>query len=102
VGKRFGQEVHITPDYLSDLEAYDRSLLKYITERDAEGFMKSVKRDHDSRNVCGVPAIYTMLKVLELSNPNGTTKGRICKYNQSVEDSHSVVTFASAAFYDQD
>jgi AmmeMemoRadiSam system protein B len=101
VGKRFGQDVHITPDYLSDLEAYDRSLMRYVTECDAEGFMRSVKRDKDSRNICGVPAIYTMLKVLELSNPNGTTNGRICKYNQSVEESHSVVTFASAAFYDQ-
>jgi len=61
---------------------------------DGEGFYSSIMRDRDRRRVCGLPAIYTMLKVLEAK------EGKLLKYAQAyTPETQSVVSFASMAFY---
>ncbi len=102
VGKRFGQDVRITKDFLEDLESHDNALIRYILGCDAEGFMRYIRRENDGRNVCGVPAIYTMLKILQSLHGKRMTacEGRLLGYGQSVEENvQSVVSFASAAFF---
>jgi AmmeMemoRadiSam system protein B len=95
VGKRFGQDILLSGDFLADLESADRRMIRYILDCDAEGFMRNILADNDSRNVCGVPAIYTLLKTVR----PGSTK--LLQYAQSVEEAMgSAVTFASIAFYD--
>ncbi len=69
-------------------------MLGYAEKMDGEGFFSSIARQRDRRRVCGLPAIYTMLKILE------TREGKLLKYGQAfTPETQSVVTFASLAFY---
>jgi MEMO1 family protein len=93
MGKRFGSDISITPNRLADLESDDRRMIRHILDCDAEGFMRNIIADEDARNVCGVPAIYTLLKIVNSDTAD------LLGYNQSVEEeTSSVVTFASIAF----
>jgi predicted class III extradiol MEMO1 family dioxygenase len=61
---------------------------------DGEGFFSSISKESDRRRICGLPAIYTMLKVLEAK------EGKLLKYGQAfTPETQSVVSFASMAFY---
>ena len=94
VGRQFGDPDGV-PDYeLSVLEAKDRQMLGYVERLDAEGFFSFVSEERDRRRICGLSAIYTLLKVLE------ATEGRLLKYGQAyTPETQSVVSFASMAFY---
>jgi AmmeMemoRadiSam system protein B len=68
-------------------------MLKYAENLDAEGFHNSIQKDNNSRKICGYPAIYTMLNVIEAS------EGKLLKYSQYKDQTNSTVSFASMAFY---
>ena len=52
------------------------------------------QNEKDRRNVCGVPAIYTLLEIMDVK------KTRLLQYDQSVDPAaQSVVTFMGAALY---
>jgi AmmeMemoRadiSam system protein B len=71
------------------------AMIERILERDAEGFFRLILEEKDRRNVCGVPAIYALLRILDAG------KSRLIRYDQAVDPStQSVVTFMGAAFYD--
>ena len=94
LGRRFGQDLHIDPSFLKWAEQKDMEMIRYITDRDREGFLKLIVSESDSRNVCGVPAVYTMLNVLEAGD------AKLLRYDQAVEEqTGSVVTFMGGAFY---
>ncbi len=94
LGQRFGQNLTMTPAMLKKAEIDDRRMIQFILDRDAEGFIRLIQEEKDSRNVCGVPAIYTLLKLVD------ATSVLLLKYDQSVDPAtQSVVTFMSAAFY---
>jgi hypothetical protein len=70
------------------------AMIERIIDRDPGGFFRSIHEERDRRNVCGVPAIYTLLTLL------GAGRSRLLKYAQAVDQAaHSVVTFMAAAFY---
>lgn len=95
LGQRFGQNLTLTPQLLAWAEQEDRRMIQRILDRDAEGFYRFIQEEKDSRNVCGVPAIYLLLRLLNAQS------ARLLKYDQSVDTStQSVVTFMSAAFYE--
>jgi AmmeMemoRadiSam system protein B len=95
LGRRFGQDFTMTPDFLKTAEAEDMAMIERILERDAEGFFRLILEEKDRRNVCGVPAIYALLRILDAG------KSRLIRYDQAVDPStQSVVTFMGAAFYD--
>jgi hypothetical protein len=78
-----------------------------LLARDAAGFFHSIQQEQDRRNVCGVPALYTLLRLLEAGAPPAAglqapvSPGRLLGYGQAPDPaSDSVVTFMSAAFYD--
>jgi len=105
LGRRFGQELTLGESVLKHAEADDRRMIDRILAGDAEGFFRLIQEERDRRNVCGVPAIYTLLRLLEASAGEGaagrTQVGRLLRYEQAVEEAtQSVVTFMSAAFYD--
>ena len=94
VGKRFGQDVRMTDALLKGLERNDRGLLERVEERDAEGFHRRIVAQQDGTNVCGVPALYALLRLL---GPG--PRGRLLRYDQAVDrEAHSVVSFAAAVF----
>ena len=69
-------------------------MLRHVLDQDAERFFRFIQRERDSRNVCGVPAIYTLLHAAEAKNT------RLLKYDRAVDqNTQSVVTFASIALY---
>jgi MEMO1 family protein len=95
LGRQFGQELEVTDGFLGEAEADDRRMIERITARDAEGFFRLIAEEKDRRNVCGVPAIYSLLHLLGVEGP----AGRVLRYGQAADrTNHSVVTFAGIAF----
>ncbi len=93
VGSRFGDQELQDEAYLKRLRSDDTEMLKYAELLDAEGFRNSIQKDHNSRKICGYPAIYTLLNVIEAS------EGKLLKYSQYADQTNSTVSFASMAFY---
>jgi AmmeMemoRadiSam system protein B len=94
VGLRFGDEKAPNRFTLQSLDEDDRRLLENAQRVDAEGFYDFLRRERDRRRVCGLPPIYTFLRVVDAQ------EGRLLKYGQSLDSAtQSVVTFASLAFY---
>ena len=93
VGSRFGDQELQDEAYLKRLRSEDTEMLKYAELLDAEGFRNSIQKDHNSRKICGYPAIYTLLNVIEAS------EGKLLKYSQYADQTNSTVSFASMAFY---
>jgi hypothetical protein len=90
VGPRFGDPLRITPGQLREVADADREMLAAVEGGDAEAFFHMVARDGDRRRICGLPPIYTMMRVL----PQG--RGRLLRYGQW-PDPQGTVTFASVA-----
>jgi AmmeMemoRadiSam system protein B len=94
MGLQFGDREGISEYGLRVLSQEDQEMLGYSERMDGEGFFSSIAREKDRRRICGLPAIYTMLKILE------TREGKLLKYGQAfAPETQSVVTFASLAFY---
>ena len=93
VGSRFGDTELQDDAYLDTLRSDDTDMLKYVENLDAEGFYNSVQKDHNSRKVCGYPAINTMLNIIDAS------EGKLLKYSQYADETNSTVSFASMSFY---
>ena len=93
VGRRFGDQIRLSSDLLELIRSRDMETLKYVEQLDATGFFRSIQKDEDDRNICGLPPIYVLLSVIEAS------QGKILKYSQAPEhNTESVVSFASLSF----
>ena len=93
VGIRFGDTVPPSPASLQRLAGEDRKMLEYVEAIDGEGFYDYMRREKDSRRICGLPPIYALLSVMDAE------EGTLLNYRQSLEtDGSSVVTFASVVF----
>lgn len=92
VGPRFGDAYPVTPGQLREIADADRDMLGAVETGDAEAFFRAVARDGDRRRICGLPPIYTALRVLEGS------WGRVLRYSQSPHR-QGTVTFAAVALY---
>ena len=94
IGLQFGDREGISEYGLRVLSQEDQEMLEYAEKMDGEGFFLSILKEGDRRRICGFPAIYSMLKILEAK------EGRLLKYGQAfTPETQSVVTFASLAFY---
>ncbi len=103
LGKRFGQEVEVTDQFLQWAQEEDQKMLDMVLAGNGEAFYNHIRKEKDKRNVCGVPALYTMLTVLERLNSAMGPKerpGRLIKYDMAVDNAaDSVVTFAGISFH---
>ncbi len=94
VGKRFGQPDGIPERELERVKQEDQELVDAMEACDAEAFYWSIANKKDRNNVCGLSPIYMMLDVTRPKH------GRLLHYDRAIEqDTESVVTFASLAFY---
>ncbi|MBN1700219.1 MAG: AmmeMemoRadiSam system protein B [Spirochaetales bacterium] len=94
IGQRFNQDITITDTVAGELKESDRKLLEPVLDGDAEMFIQRIAEQTDRTNICGIPAIYTLLKLL---NPK---KSKLLLYDQSIDyGANSIVSFAGAGFY---
>ena len=94
IGLQFGDQEGVREYDLRILAEEDQEMLGYVERMDGEGFFSSILKERDRRRICGLPAIYAMLKVLEAK------EGRLIKYGQAfTPETQSVVSFASLGFY---
>lgn len=94
IGRRFGQNIAITPEVTGKLKKQDKAYIDIILDGDAERFIKCIQNENDRTNVCGIPAIYTLLKIIEQG------ESKYLMYDQAVDMTyHSIVSFAGIAYY---
>lgn len=95
VGPRFGDPKPFDDGEREKLDAVDRESLDHATRGDAEGFWKHVARDLDTRRVCGLAPIYSLLRTIVSG-----TRGHLRHYEQNVDpDEGSIVSHAALGFY---
>jgi AmmeMemoRadiSam system protein B len=92
VGPQFGDPHQITPGQLREVADADREMLESVEAADAEAFFRAVARDEDRRRICGLPPIYTLLRLFP------SARGRLLRYSQW-PDPQGTVTFAAIALY---
>jgi AmmeMemoRadiSam system protein B len=92
VGPQFGDPRPLTPGQLREVEEADRRMLSSVEAGDAEGFFREVARDGDRRHICGLPPIFSAMRLL------GTHRGRLLRYGQW-PDPNGTVTFAALGLY---
>jgi len=96
VGPRFGDEVAYGHEQRAHLGHADRASLDRATSLDAKGFWAHVAGDLESRRVCGLAPIWSLLSVLK---PTAAT-GRVLHYEQTVDKTDgSNVSHAAVGFY---
>jgi AmmeMemoRadiSam system protein B len=93
IGQRFGDPGPLSSSTMRAAEEGDRSLLGHAERLDADGLWRAAQSDTRSRNVCGLPPIYTMLRLAR------AREGRLLKYEQALErQTQSMVSFAAMVF----
>jgi len=93
VGLKFGDPAPPDDAALERIRRADIELLGHAENVDASAFFRDISKDHNARNICGAPAMYTFLKM------SGASRGRLLKYDQLVDTtSGSVVSYASLVF----
>jgi AmmeMemoRadiSam system protein B len=91
VGPRFGDPEPVSPEQMARIAAEDRAMLAAVEAGDAGAFFDNAARDGDSRRVCGLSPIWTLLRA------NGGAVGTLRQYGQW-PDPEAVVTYASVVF----
>jgi AmmeMemoRadiSam system protein B len=95
VGPRFGDEQPYDAGQRRQLEQADRESLERATALDASGFWRHVAGDLDSRRVCGLAPIWSLLRSVA-----GGARGRVLHYEQTVDaEEGSIVSHAAVGFY---
>jgi AmmeMemoRadiSam system protein B len=95
VGPRFGDPRPLDDKERRVLDDKDRESLDRATGVDAEGFWTHVSDDLDTRRVCGLAPVYSLLRVIDPKS-----KGELRHYEQTVDpDEGSIVSHAAVGFY---
>jgi hypothetical protein len=95
VGPRFGDPRPLDEKERRVLDDTDRESLDLATGVDAEGFWKQVADDLDTRRVCGLAPVYSLLRVIDPKS-----KGELRHYEQTVDpEEGSIVSHAAVGFY---
>ena len=71
-------------------------MLALIASGDADGFFEYVRKEEDRRKICGLTAVYVLLRACEATGKRA--EGRLLNYEQSEEEqTQSLVSFAAMA-----
>ncbi|MEW5722729.1 MAG: AmmeMemoRadiSam system protein B, partial [Thermodesulfobacteriota bacterium] len=93
VGPQFEDEFPVTPAVLEEVRDSDLALLERVAAGDHAGFYAGVAAKRDRTHICGLAAIYTLLRLLR-GRP-----GRLLAYHQWRDESgQGLVSFASLLF----
>jgi hypothetical protein len=94
IGPRYGDRFEPDGGTIIEHMAADRLLLESLERADALGFMQTINREGNRRNICGVAPLYMLAKILQ-----DRASGRVLHHAHAVVDGHnSFVTFASMVF----
>ena len=95
VGPRFGDARAFDESERKALGETDRESLDHAVRGDAEGFWSHVAGDLETRRVCGLAPIYSLLRTI---TPGA--QGHLRHYEQNVDaDEGSIVSHAALGFY---
>ncbi len=95
VGPRFGDPRPFDDGERSALDATDRESLGCAENGDAESFWRHVSADLDTRRVCGLAPIYSLVRTIDPS-----ARGETRHYEQTVDpEEGSIVSHAAVGFY---
>jgi AmmeMemoRadiSam system protein B len=95
VGPRFGDARAYDEGARGRLATTDKASLQRAAEGDALAFWSDVAKDLETRRVCGLAPIYSLLKALP-----GQTEGKVLHYEQTIdEEDGSIVSHAAVGFY---
>jgi AmmeMemoRadiSam system protein B len=81
VGPAFQDPGPVRKARLDSLEEADRRFLSLVAEGRGDPVFAAVRREHDERKICGLPAVYVMLEALGSKN-----RGRVLAYEQCPAD----------------
>ncbi len=95
VGPRFGDPRGHNAKERRTLEDADRGSLGHATGLDADAFWEDVAGDLETRRVCGLAPIYSLLRSLP-----GGVEGRTLHYEQTIdEEDGSIVSHAAVGYF---
>lgn len=95
VGPRFGDPRPLNDREREALDVVDRESLDRAAKVDAEGFWEQVAEDLETRRVCGLAPVYSLLRVID---PKAS--GEVRHYEQTVDaEEGSIVSHAAVGFY---
>ncbi len=98
VGRSFGDEGNLTPEFMQEVAERDRLYLDAIERQNKQGLLSHIAEDGDRRRICGFPTMYSILDVLERLRIN--YQARLFDYRQAVDYSSDCgVTFAGMGLY---
>ncbi len=97
VGRRFGDDMDLTPEVRARVENEDKKSLELAMKLEADPFYMSVVADGHWRKVCGLSAIYSSLRLMKGMAPE-INEGQQLTYGQADDPMGGVVSFASAIF----
>src|SRR5579864_6089166 len=89
VGPRFGDQEPVGPALTRRASGADLAALRYVEAGDAEGWWRTVAADGNRCHVCGLGAIYTVLRLL------APVTGRVLGYDQGVDPAGGLVGFSA-------
>lgn len=98
VGPRFGGDQKLGPELFAKIEAEDRKSLDLALALKADEFYMSVVADGNWRRVCGLSALYTGLRLLDILRDGKPAPGTLLTYGQAPDPLGGVVSFASGIF----
>jgi AmmeMemoRadiSam system protein B len=95
VGPRFGDRKPYDRDARARLAAADEESLSRASEGDATKFWAHVAGDLETRRVCGLGPIYSLIQTLP-----GRARGELLHYEQTIDEGDgSIVSHAALGFY---
>ncbi|HEV2280978.1 MAG TPA: AmmeMemoRadiSam system protein B [bacterium] len=89
VGPRFGDQEAVGPALGRRASSADLAALRHVEAGDAEGWWRTVAADGNRCHVCGLGAIYTVLRLL------APVTGRVLGYDQGVDPAGGLVGFSA-------
>lgn len=89
VGPRFGDQEAMGPALAQRASSADRAALRHVEAGDAEGWWRTVAADGNRCHVCGLGAVYTVLRLL------APVRGRVLGYDQGVDPAGGLVGFSA-------
>jgi AmmeMemoRadiSam system protein B len=89
VGPRFGDGEPVGPALRDRAAAADRAALRHVERGDAEEWWRTVAADGNRCHVCGLGAIYTVLRLL------APVTGRVLGYDQGLDPAGGLVGFSA-------
>lgn len=92
VGPRFGDDEPVGPALTRRASASDLSALRFVEAGDAEGWWRAVAAGGNPSHVCGLGAVYTVLRLL------APVTGRVLGYDQGVDPAGGLVGFSAVVF----